>query len=353
MKFIIMVFFTQFITCNTAFAQETKSKPLNPDIGINFLGLLATGGGISNESNASPRQGFSLQEAELQFASDVDPYSKAYITMAVSKEAGEEEFGIEPEEVYVVSSKISQVSLQAGKFKLALGKHNQLHKHAYPFINAPLIHEQILGDEGINEVGFGAAWLIPTSWYMELIGQAFSLSNEELFGASKASNTGGLLKLKNLWDLSDSTTMELGLAGLSGKNSREEIETTSVFAIDLTFKWRPVDGGKYQAFIWSNEYLFAQNRNENSDHLGGLASWIQYQFAQRWWIQARYEYVGKPKESDVASQDKRSLLIGFFPSEFSGLRLQYDHKTTEGEEGEHSVMLQYNFSIGAHPAHAY
>jgi hypothetical protein len=81
---------------------------------------------------------------------------------------------------------------------------------------------------------------------------------------------------------------------------------------------------------------------------------VQYQFSQRWWAQARYEYVGAPQESGFAAQTKQSALLGFFPSEFSGLRLQYDHLRVAGaERDEHTIAFQYNISIGAHPAHAY
>ena len=50
-----------------------------------------------------------------------------------------------------------------------MGKHNQLHTHAFPFILAPLINLNLLGDEGLSDVGFSTAILLPaTSWFSEL-----------------------------------------------------------------------------------------------------------------------------------------------------------------------------------------
>ena len=64
--------------------------------------------------------------------------------------------------------------------------------------------------------------------------------------------------------------------------------------------------------------------------------------------------LGLPHEDAFAPQNKQSALLGFFPSEFSGLRLQYDHLTTAGKSpDDHTLALQYSVSIGAHPAHAY
>ena len=52
-------------------------------------------------------------------------------------------------------------------------------------------------------------------------------------------------------------------------------------------------------------------------------------------------------------QRKYSALIGYFPSELSGFRLQYDQLIDSRSTAEQRVTLQANFTIGAHPAHAY
>ena len=94
----------------------------------------------------------------------------------------------------------------------------------------------------------------------------------------------------------------------------------------------------------------------------GYASWLQYQFTQRWWVQMRYDYV-QAWESAVTSdaldlpafQRRVSALLGFFPSEFSGVRLQYS-QNIDGQVDtapEKKIYLQLSFSIGSHPAHSY
>jgi hypothetical protein len=296
-----------------------------------------------------------LQEAEIQFTADVDPYFKAVALFSVSQEdkVSPRKFGIDPEEVYLETLSLPSVTIRAGKFKMAMGKHNQLHSHAYPFIDGPLINTQLLGEEGLNEAGVSAALLLPTGWFSEITAQAFENSNDTLFNSPTSNDAGGLVHLKNLWDLSDDLTAELGLSGAMGKNTAEK--TSSIYGADFTMKWRPAVGGKYHALIWSTEYLQGDRKGMAQESLGGLATWLQYQFAQRWWIQGRYEHVGFGR-SDAATQplqNKESVLIGFFPSEFSGIRLQYDHLSTEGSNANNAFAIQYNVSIGAHPAHAY
>jgi hypothetical protein len=344
---------------NSLSVPAAKGNAFNPDISANFLGLYERGTGVSDDRTQSPHNGFALQEAELQMLSDVDPYLRASVLLSISQQKNSADYGIDPEEVFLETTSLPYVTIRGGKFKMALGKHNQLHTHAFPFIDAPLINQLVLGDEGLNESGVSANVLLPVDWYSEVTAQAFSLTNEDLYGSGNSGNVGGLLHLKNLFDLTDDLTMEIGLSGTMGKNSFAQ--TSSVLGADLTFKWRPAVGGKYHALIWQTEYLNADRPGEidATTHLSqaivsGAASWLQYQFAERWWVQARQEYVGLTKSVGVPSENKTSFLLGFFPSEFSGFRVQYDFENLQGRgKTDQTFALQYNISIGAHPAHAY
>lgn len=337
----------------------SKGNAFNPDISANFLGLWQRGTHLSDDRTNPSHNGFSLQEAELQMLSDVDPYLRASVLLSVSQEDGKTGYDLSPEEVFVESTSLPYVTIRAGKFKMALGKHNMLHTHAFPFIDAPLIHQLVLGDEGLNETGVSAAALIPVAWFSEFTAQAFSLNNEQLYNSQQSGDVGGLLKWKNLFDLTDDLTMEIGVSGTMGQNQYSR--TSSVLAGDLTFKWRPAVGGKYHALIWQTEYLNADRpgfvdtaTGESQAIVSGMASWLQYQFAERWWAQARGEYVGFTHSTGIPTENKGSVLLGFFPSEFSGFRLQYDFFNIEDRgKMDQTIALQYNVSIGAHPAHAY
>jgi len=348
-------------------ATDTKPrvKGLNPDVSANFLGLIQHGTGFSNNRTAPPYNGLSIQESEIQFTSDVDPYLRASALFAFGQESGTTEFTAGMEEIYFETIALPSITFRAGKFKLSLGKHNQLHAHGFPFIDAPLTHRALLGDEGLNETAISAAALLPFSWYSEIILQGYSPSNETLFlgaapdvGSRNSGDFGGLVRLKNLFDLNDDLTLEIGASGTRGQNQFGF--RSQVYGGDLTFKWRPSEGGKYHALVFSSEYLNGRrpgskdSAGDETEKLGGVATWVQYQFSQRWWIQWRNERFGLPRSPAIAAQNKQSGLIGFFPSEFSGFRFQYDYLKTLGAAGsDHTFALQYNVSIGAHPAHTY
>ncbi len=347
----------------------TKPASSNPDTSVNALGLYRNSSRGAN-ANADGANGFSLQEAEVQFFSDVDPYHKFSALFSASQSNGEWKF--EPEEVYAESTDIPFVTLRAGKFKAAFGKHNTLHTHAFPFIDAPLINTTFLASDSLDAAGVSGAGLLPLPWYSELTGQAFAgfVDQSDTFNTGSANANLYVAHFKNLWDLNDDITAELGFSEANGQNQITDGVSNSktmlnghsnVWGADFTIKWRPMNGGKYHAVIWTSEYMKRdQTRGDSSNNTGrGYSTALLYQFAERWWIQARSEYVHSVETNATLSaslapeQRKYTALLAFLPSEFSGYRLQYSFLNDGREQPDNMVMLQFNYTIGAHPAHAY
>jgi hypothetical protein len=331
------------------------NQGMNPDVSVNFLGLYQ----YSNNNSSllqSPTNGMRLQEAEIQFLSDVDPFLRASALFSISSldqtPPTFSDFGIDPEEVFVETTSLPVVSLKIGKFKAAIGKNNNLHTHAFPFIDAPLFLRNILGDEGFNDAGVSASALLSLPWFSEITAQGFAARSERLFNTTNADALAGVAHLKNLWELGDDLTVESGFSGLTGPNEFDQ--NTSVWGTDLTLKWRPVEGGKYHALIFGNEYLasnFQGQVGENTKY--GVTDYLQWQFAERWWVQARAEYFCDPNSLAWQVTLRQCALLAFNPSEFSGYRVEYDRTSLDGGNIDHRISAQINVTIGAHPAHAY
>lgn len=215
-------------------------------------------------------------------------------------------------------------------------------------------------------MGVSAAILLPpSSWFCELTLQYMRGEGENAeFNSATPGDGVGVAHWKNLFDLNDSNTLEAGLSYAQGANSLRG--TTQLGGADITWKWRPVDGGLYQSGLLGLEYLERQlEQPGTSKEIGkGHAVFAQYQFAQRWSALARTEFLEvtdadstfnpKALENDITT--KHSVALIFKATEFSSYRLEYDrvHGPIKNDESnENKIFLQANFTIGAHPSHSY
>lgn len=345
----------------------------SPSISANALFLYRNSNFHTGDTNAAVLDenpnGFDVEETEIQIFADVDPYTRLNLLFTIAPSYStdgttvSESYGIEPEEGFVESNVIPSLTLKFGKFKAFVGKHNMLHSHAYPFIEGPLANGVLLGGEGLNDTGFSAAYLIPTFWYNELTFQFLrGKGDNDEFNSPSPSDNAALVHWKNLFDLTDSLTLEAGATFAEGKNSFRG--DTNLYGADLTLKWRPSEGGRYQSVIWATEYL-GRNRSQpavTEEKGQGLTSWVQYQFAERWAALYRYDTVSIDHSLDILNLPndtlvRHSLALVYNPSEFSAFKIEYDQKTgapeVKNQDTEKVVMLQANLTIGAHPAHSY
>lgn len=352
---------------------QTSSSLKSPNVSANGL-FLYRHSNFANQETSTVRNGLDVQEVELSFYADVDPYSRLNLTLSVAPEYNldettkrvHQEWKLEPEEAYAESNHIPWTTTKIGKFKAAFGKHNLLHSHAFPLVDAPLVNSRLLGDEGLNDVGVSAAVLVPVSWYSEWTMQALRGEGDNVaFNSANPDDAVGVGHWANLWDLSDSLTMEVGASYARGNNDLQGL--TTIWGADLTFKARPLVGGKYQSWIVGGEYMgrILEQQNEDPERSGGGYLWGQYQFAQRWAVAARYDRLEtqtsqpevNPNALDNLVTNKESLGVSFFPSEFSFYRLNVSYadgpKSATGESVEKKIYLQANFTIGAHPSHSY
>ena len=372
---IYFAFFLAFSILNLTITEAWADNSLrSPNISGNALFLYRNSNFSQDDGTTNNRNGLDLQEAELAFYADVDPYSRLNMLLTVHPDYQRDattgkitqSWKVEPEELFAESNELPMTTLKVGKFKAAFGKHNLLHDHAFPFVDAPVANSILLGDEGLNDVGVSAAILLPISWYSEFTVQFLRGEGENAEFSSPTPGDGvGLGHWKNLLNLTDALTLEVGASYAQGSNFLRT--QTKVEGLDLTFKWRPSEGGKYNSWIFGGEYLernLGQPGTANENGKGGYV-WMQYQFAERWAAKVRYDHLdvrdadstANPSALTNQTTDKYTAGFDFIASEFSSYRLEYSRAqgpiSLTNESTENKVYLQANFTIGAHPAHGY
>ena len=331
---------------------SAASKIFNPDMAVigDFLGAAGR-----NRINPSPA--LEMHEAEASFQAVVDPYARADFFVAFGEE------GVELEEGYLTFGTLPGGLLaKIGKMRAPFGKVNTLHNHALSWSDRPIaINNLVNGEEGIGDAGISVARLIPNPWiFLEATGQVSRGDSGGLFRSSKRGDLGYVWHLRGYQDLSESTNIDLGASYARGHNTAGIVRdedvgrfVTDLWGVDATLRWRPLRRAIYNSFIgrselvWSRREQFGGRQNAFGYYVSG-----DYQFGRRWFAGARYDRSERADDAAVRD-DGGSLLLTYWPSEFSQIRGQY--RRTRYAEGENAneVLFQFMFSIGAHGAHPF
>src|SRR5438067_3433959 len=279
--------------------QQTRSTlSFNPDIGVigDFQGSYISKGKRNFDAY--------LNETEVSLQATVDPYVRADFFLSFARNPVTHAYGVEVEEGYLTTLSLpAQLQLKLGKFREAVGRINPTHPHALPFIDLPNAYVNYFGEEGLNDEGLSLSWLVPNKkFYQEIIFQATCGQSESpSFFRGDKNRFIYLGHFKKFFTLSDNSTLELGLTGITGPN--DSSRTTSIAAADLTYKWKPVQMNTYKSLAWQSEFYYGHaNLLDNfSVNSLGLYSFLQYQLAKRWFLTARYAYAQKPYNKKIVA----------------------------------------------------
>ena len=105
---------------------------------------------------------FNLGESELTIAASVDPYFMGNLTAAIT---GENEIGVE-EAYFRTTCAARRLHAQGRPVLLGLGYLNEVHAHAWDFVDQPLVYQAFFGGQMAQE-GVQVKWLAPTDLFLE------------------------------------------------------------------------------------------------------------------------------------------------------------------------------------------
>jgi hypothetical protein len=320
------------------------SKIFNPDIAVigNFIGA-------AGRDDMDDRPVLALDEAEASLQAIVDPFGRADFFIAF----GQEE--VEIEEGYLTLTALPGGFLaKVGKMKAQFGKTNTLHPHQLPFVDQPLMLENLLGgEEGLVDSGVSVSKLILNPWiFLEATGEVFSGDNG-VFTSYERGDVTWLGRLRAYRDLTESTNLDFGTSLAFGRNELGEDSRTRLVGVDATFRFRPLRRAIYRRLLARAEAMWNRaSLGDESSTAFGMYAGGEYQFARRWFAGARYDYAERAFEPQLADKSG-SLLLTFWPSEFSQVRGQLRRtRYAEGITGN-QILFQFLFSIGAHGAHPF
>ena len=328
------------------------SKVFNPDIAVigDFLGAAG-----SNKVNPDPA--LEMHESEVAFQAIVDPYARADFFFSFS------EHGVDLEEGYVTFPAIpGGLLVRAGKMRAAFGKVNTLHNHVLPWTDRPLVTRNLVGGEdGIDDAGFSVARLIPNPWiFLEATGQVFRGDSSDVYTSSKRGDLSYVGHLRGYQDITDNTNIDLGVSYSSGHNPSGVVNgvdvgnfRTMLYGTDATLHWRPLQRSIYHSFVGRSELIWSRRQQPlGAQSAFGLYVSGDYQFARRWFAGLRYDQSQRAYNASLTDKGQAGILT-YWPSEFSQVRGEYRRTRYAVGPTANELLMQIQFSIGAHGAHPF
>ena len=320
------------------------------------------------------RQGFNVDSAELFFFSPVDPYLNFYANLPVS------ESGIDIEEAYVVTTALPEGwQIKGGKFKSNFSRLDSQHPHAWDFWDIALPYRAFLGNEGLGgEKGVQLTYLPALPIYTIFGAEVLQGENALLFGQGAEERPHAFtFFVKSSVDTSDYSTLYFGPSVLFGKTDNTNIlpntevrGNSALYGMEAVWKWKPTNR---QALTIQSEYLFLTQSGTATDTLTNVVDSLKREqdgfYVQgvyrinRWGIGARYDTLNifsdtfkqAGVQKDYGKPWRETASLEYNPSEFTRIRLQASHDKSDTLIGRTNdeAILQFNFTVGAHPAHSF
>ena len=351
----------------------------------------------TGSSGLNAHRGLNFNYGELSIFSVVDPYFDLFAVLSLSPESA----GLE--EAYVTTRKLPYgFQLKVGKFLASFGRINEQHEHYWDFADRPLIATAIFGEEGLNEIGAQVTWVAPTTTYLMIGAEVLNGENEQSFGTTGISDPNGQVSLqavqgpdlaigfiRSSFDIENASVL-LGVSNAWGGTRIDQGFSTSeggghavdaqtdIIGGDLTVKYS-LDAIRYLSFqteymyrmvsgtVYSRDSIAVASMSLDKHHSGFYAQCV-VKLDQLWRAGVRYDRILQNEVTlETAGQQMPSALtrlaamIEYSPTEFSRIRLQVERDESLGLQALQvwtmqpytQLILQANFTIGAHGAHAF
>src|SRR6266700_7869290 len=331
-------------------AGGAASKALNPDISV--IGDFIAGAG-HNPNNPTPA--FQMHESEIGLQAIIDPYARGDFFISFG------ESGVNLEEGYITFTALpAGIVAKVGKMRSAFGKVNMMHNHVLPWVDRPLVTNNLVGGEdGIDDAGVSISRIIPApkGLFLEATGQVFrgdsGTDDSPVFHASRDSDVSAVAHLRSYADINESTNIDIGLSYARGHNELGTDFLTQLYGIDATLRWKPLRRSIYHSFVGRGEFIWSQRQQLPFEQRAfGFYTSADYQLGRRWFLGGRYDHSDRSEFANLTDQGASAVLT-YWPSEFSQVRGQYRFTHYAGNIDTHELLMQVQFSLGAHGAHPF
>ncbi|HEX9813190.1 MAG TPA: hypothetical protein VGA88_14040 [Burkholderiales bacterium] len=324
-------------------------------------------------------KGFRLGESELVISANVDDKFYGSLTAAVTPESE-----TEVEEAFFETLQLGGgATIKAGRFFSHVGYLNNVHAHAWDFVDQPLAYRALLGNQ-FGDDGAQLRWVAPTDLFLELGAEAFRGDAFPAGGAAKSGkgakaafvHIGGDVGTSHAWRAGISHLAADAVDRATGDEATPDLFNgkSKLSGVDFIWKWAPHGNSKernakFQAEYWTRDEDGAFDPQSAGAPVavdGKQRGWYAqaiYQFMPRWRAGLRFDKLrADPVDAALAGTvldnqghdpKRTSLMVDWSNGEFSRLRVQVNRDDSRANVTDTQWYLQYIMSLGAHGAHSF
>ncbi len=360
MKKIPFLLRVGFVFAFASAASAASAAPLNPEISV-IGDVRWTTTDVDGETDSV----LDLAETEIAFVGPVNPYASAEVFVGIH---GTEEVEIEEAKLILERSLPLGLGLTAGRMLLDFGQLNVVHSHAYPFVDRPMMHAMLFGDDGVADVSARLDWIAPIDAVTlratagVLRGDAFLPGHhheheheeeeaEEEEELEPELGVSGRLEL--FAEPSDDVSLLIGGSVLHGEHDPDHGAKATWGTVDTKLRW---DLGPDRILVANGEAVFGSLEETEeaiaADPWGWFGS-VDLRVNRRWNVGAFGETTTERTEDDIQSKRFGGFVGLALMEETTVFRLLA--RTTDPDEGEsvNEVIVQALFGLGPHRPHRF
>ncbi|MEJ2189625.1 MAG: hypothetical protein P8Y93_09460 [Acidobacteriota bacterium] len=354
---------TEEVDTTTKFVSGTRMQSmLNPEISVT--------GDIFFVGGEHEKEEMLADHFELDIQSYLDPFTRMHLVVGYHGPEHESSFGAEDDEEEVHSDEgfgigegyitwlqlPGHTSLTVGKKRQQFGVLNRWHRHALDQADWPWVISESFGEHGLVGTGVSMDWLMPRLWAdtNELTVEIMNGNNDVAFAGSDWTKPTYLVFLKNYWDLTSDSYLEVDLTGMHGVTDNSGDLNHDFLALDFAYDWYPAGRELYHGFTARGMILRSWLDREDVGSLDSWGSYLygQYKFASRWIGGLRWDWVEDQRVADHETWGLTPYLT-FWQSEFVRLRGEFTYERDNLFGTDRRFDLQITFAAGPHKHESY
>jgi hypothetical protein len=312
------------------------------------------------------REGITVQNIEFGSSLRAGEYLEGFATYAAVIDHDDAWAGSLEEAFGKIKNLPWGFEVRGGRYYNRFGFYNNVHPHAYMFVNRDLLEARMLGEDSVTTEGGEVSWRIPgnNQWNGALslsYGRAF-LEEEEhgeeeeeaLFEPEGAFFDDDIFSadLRVTYHHNDFHQWMALASYMTGDNAYGR--STDVYALGVEYQWR---GNGFEAggrhFRWRAEAIHREagavgtsgaDRRQLDE--SGVATTAMYGFNDRLQTGIQGAWVEGIADAGLSERYRVSPLVQWNLLNNVNLRAQYDYDHGSDFGDEHSVWLQLNVSWG-------